>query len=377
MNNEKKTTIALIVRYPVGGIRSYIKYIYDRPIFHGYGFILVVPQEYFDGDFQDYFKGMDIEYITFNNTSVSLIKTIFRLFRNQNIDLIHSHGFTAGALTALPAKLYHKIHIMTGHDIFNASQFNGFAGYFKKHLIESLFNLIDIIHTVSYDARDNFISNLTALKKNNIQTILNGIDTNRFIDIKPRDLRSELGLSENQFLFGFLGRFMAQKGFVYLVQAFSNIIAGVDSNKIPVVITVGSGGYKREEIDFIKRQGLEEYFYFLPQVNDVGPTIQAMDAIVMPSRWEACPLLPMEVLTIGTPLIASDCIGLREVTAGTPTIIFQNGDVDGLATALTKCLNNNYREIFNAYKKDAVHRYDIDDSAKKLENLYDGLIRVN
>lgn len=45
----------------------------------------------------------------------------------------------------------------------------------------------------------------------------------------------------------------------------------------------------------------------------------------MPSRWVAFGLLAVEALCAGTPLIASDCIGLREVVEDTPAVVVPPG----------------------------------------------------
>ncbi len=100
--------------------------------------------------------------------------------------------------------------------------------------------------------------------------------------------------------------------------------------------------------------------------------IKAMDMVVMPSRWEACGLLGMEVLAAGVPLISTDCIGLREVVAGSPARIFSpGGDVGGgLAELITEEIHKPTKEAFIRYQPEAVDRFAITRPADSLRTLY-------
>ena len=84
------------------------------------------------------------------------------------------------------------------------------------------------------------------------------------------------------------------------------------------MLCFGWGGFIREEQVEIKRRGLENNFHFLPFQENPARAIRGVDVVVMPSLWEACPLLPMEVLVAGVPVIGTDCVGMREVLLDTP-----------------------------------------------------------
>ena len=82
-----------------------------------------------------------------------------------------------------------------------------------------LFGTMATIHSVSHDAQENLLTYFPSLDRKKCRVIANGIEVARFAEISPRDLRSELELGEEHFLIGFMGRFMAQKGFRNLVEA--------------------------------------------------------------------------------------------------------------------------------------------------------------
>jgi glycosyltransferase involved in cell wall biosynthesis len=132
------------------------------------------------------------------------------------------------------------------------------------------------------------------------------------------------------------------------------------------VVAVGSGDYVREYQASIRNKQLESYFYFLPFQPLVHHLYPQVDVVVMPSRWEACPLLPMEVLSMGTPLMASNCIGTREIIADTPTFVIEEENLGQLVDRMSDCMLNNRLESFQAFRTEALKRFDVASSTQRL-----------
>jgi glycosyltransferase involved in cell wall biosynthesis len=188
-------------------------------------------------------------------------------------------------------------------------------------------------------------------------------------------LRNELELDNDVFLIGFLGRFMAPKGFFYLVEAIDILLQRNDLPRRPLVLMFGEGGWFRAEMRSIQKKGLEGYFLSMPFTPNVASTIKALDVVTMPSLWEACGLLAMETLICGTPLIGSNCIGLREVLRGTPAKTVPKADADALAQALLQEMKMNRKEIFMSFRKTAAEKFDVTNTSQHILNLYQTLVR--
>ena len=110
----------------------------------------------------------------------------------------------------------------------------------------------------------------------------------------------------------------------------------------------------------------------------MAAAIRGVDVVVMPSRGEACPLLPMEVMVSGRPLIASNCIGMNEVTAGSPALVFDVGSVEGLLEQLVQ-FESKQAEIaskFDSYRAVAAERFDVSHTASKLGQLFERVVPV-
>lgn len=124
----------------------------------------------------------------------------------------------------------------------------------------------------------------------------------------------------------------------------------------------------------IESLGLSSYFIFHGYEQNISCAVKGLDVVVMPSLWEACPILPMEVLVSGVPMIGSDCIGLREVLKDTPSLVFKSGNVEQLAKAIVKVMNEVDKRDFLGYMEKARSRYDSSNTAAQLEAVFSELI---
>ncbi len=206
-------------------------------------------------------------------------------------------------------------------------------------------------------------------------TIPNGIDVRKYAVpavTDGEDLRSRLKLRTDTTLFGFLGRFMEQKGFLVLLDALQRLAADVPDMPFHLV-AVGSGDYQREYQKEIQRRGLSNIVSLLDFTPDVLPILQQLDLLVMPSLWEASPLQPMEAMAAGVPVLGTDCIGLREVLHQTPSRMVRAGDAAALAAGLREALRSPWTAEAREYAAEACRRFDNDRSARRLVELYDEL----
>jgi glycosyltransferase involved in cell wall biosynthesis len=200
--------ILLIIRWPVGGIQTYCKYVYSLPLFDDYRFTVVTTAEADEQYFANTFgtRLSALHRLDDNEFSAARIVRITR--RGPRPQLIHAHGFSSGIL-AIPTKLWLGTPmILTSHDILQDSQFAGLAGSLKRLALGTALAVSTRVNVVGNDAAQNlrsYFPNLCSQKK--LSIILNGIDVERFSEPKRRDLRGELGVQQGTVLLGFFGRY--------------------------------------------------------------------------------------------------------------------------------------------------------------------------
>ncbi|MBE9528375.1 MAG: glycosyltransferase family 4 protein [Proteobacteria bacterium] len=370
---KKKYRVLLFVRWPVGGIRTFVRYIYKNFDPLKYEFTILGPDQSELKVLLDDLKMHDIACITFKADMPpwKVVAVVMKTILLGRFDLIHSQGFMAGLYSSLPARISRTKHIMTSHDVLMPKQFVGLKGALKKLALSSFLPMIDTIHSVSNDAHNNLLDFIPKLQKRRDQCIAisNGIDIERFQNPEKRDFRKELNLSADTFLIGFLGRFMSQKGFVFLVDAIEAMVKERKLPKKPVVLSFGFDGFVREDTKYLNEKGLQEHFHFLPFTSNIASTLKGLDVVAMPSLWEACPLLPMEAMVAGVPVIGTDCLGLREVLTDTPNVILEAGKSQPLAAALEHEIRTPTLSQSEAFRDEAALRFDVRKQSTELEQV--------
>jgi len=368
--------ILVVVRWPLGGIRTYMRYMF-RCFPHNYKMTLLAASDREDNALLDDVKEYKATLRLIQVSGLQNFATrIFMELKKEKYDLILSQGFLS-AVAVYPANLPFRIpHILTIHGVIEERLLRGRLRLIKKLLFGRILAKITVLYGVSNDiVRQVYMVFPNLEQKTRSIVIPNGIDPDN-LKLLPEasiQIRESLAIEPGIFLFGFFSRFMPQKGFDLLIDAVAHLRKH-QPNKRVAVIAVGSGDYIREYRSAIHEKGLDSCFHFFPFQPMAHHLFPQLDAIVIPSRWEACPLLPMEALCLGIPLIASNCIGLREVIKDTPTHVFPSESLDGLINVMEMCLHDNNYEAFQKYTPIARQRYDVRNSATELVNYIDKLL---
>lgn len=134
--------------------------------------------------------------------------------------------------------------------------------------------------------------------------VQNAIDTASFgFDGKRRSAaREALGLSDDDFVVGHVGSFVAQKNHRFLVDIFSHVKKELASSKL---LLVGDGPLMSSVREDVSVKGLERDVIFVGPRDDVPQLYQAMDVFVLPSLYEGLPMVGIEAQCSGLPVIFS------------------------------------------------------------------------
>ena len=370
---SEKPHILLVIWNPVGGIRTYVGYVYETPEFRNARFTMIIPQSHLSDLFISTFSNLEADFVICKKSGFSVMYHLVLTILKSRVDLVHSHGFTSGIYTSVISKIFRKKQVITAHDVIRDDQVLGIKGKMKALLMSVLLNFADFTHCVSYDVEKNLEEKLPLINKGKLITISNGVDVRRFFNAEKTNLRDVFSLDEGQFLIGFFGRFMPQKGFEYLIEAVEIIKSDPGIKQIPVVIAYGEDGFIREKKQAIEEKGLSNSFIFPGRVKDTSSVLKGFDVIAMPSLWEACGLVAMEALTAGVPIIACNCIGLREVIEGTPSFVATPANAQDLADNIKECMANDRRVDFASYQRTAFERFDSLKTAKEVRDLYENM----
>jgi glycosyltransferase involved in cell wall biosynthesis len=380
----------VVLRWPVGGIRTYVLYNYPSLRHLGWTFTFVGPDDVTFRAFAKDLRGWDTaEFVAapVRGRRCQLAATVREQLRTGRFNLMHSQGLTAAAQAVWANRGLGVPHLATAHDVFRPLQVAGARGWAKTWLLGRLLRRLDTLIACGDDVRANLLAYLPRIESAGCRlvTIRNGIDINRFAASShdemsrgcksPEDLRHRLGLSHDVRLLGFLGRFVEQKGFLPLLEAVQRLKAS--GTVAPFcLVAVGSGDFEREYRAEVQRRRLADVVRFLDFVADVGPLLRQFDLLVIPSLWEACPLLPMEAMAAGVPVLGSDCIGLREVLRDTPSRMAAAGDAKAWSIALKRAIAAPWIDAARAFSEEAQRRFDVSPAAEQLARVFEEISAV-
>jgi glycosyltransferase involved in cell wall biosynthesis len=373
------TRVLAVVRWPVGGIRTHLQYNYTPLAAAGYRFTLIGPA---DDSLEQLRTGLDeledVEYygVPVQGRSCRLWPETRRLLRTGRFALMHAHGLTAGVHAVLANLGIGVPLVVTLHEPLRSTQFPGFLGRLKRWAMGRLLRRADRIIAVSDDARTNLLAYLPGLRAQRVLTVSNGINTEKYARTAPRaknELRQRLKIGSDTALFGYLGRFMPEKGFPVLLEAIQQLVQRYGTERFHLA-AFGAGDYRREYQKRIDALGLGRLVTLLDFVPDVQPILADLNLVVVPSLWEASSLVSMEAMSAGVPVLGSDCPGLREVLRGTPSVMVPAGDAVLLCEGLSRYLDLPWNQEARDFAPLARARFDSSLPARRLKELFDSLM---
>lgn len=141
-----------------------------------------------------------------------------------------------------------------------------------------------------------------------------GLDVEHFHPevVEHNVLRTELGLSQDDFVFIFVGRIVTDKGINELVSAFNRL-----SEEYPQthLVLIGNEELEQNPITADSRSIIHsnKRIHAIGRRTDVRPYLKDADAFVFPSYREGFGMVLIEANAMGTPAISSDIIGCNEI----------------------------------------------------------------
>lgn len=190
---------------------------------------------------------------------------------------------------------------------------------------------------VSRAVRDDLLSCGAGIPADSVRQINNAIDISRAekLQLSKIDARKELGLAEESFIFGTIGRLVPVKGHVDLLEAFSLIFNEYPNANVAII---GEGRSRGDLESDIQRLGLQGRVTLLGAREDALQYVRAFDVFVMPSLSEGLPLALLEAMSGRLPLIASDIDSLRPIVEDSGGHTFPVGNAIVLAERMCELL---------------------------------------
>lgn len=253
------------------------------------------------------------------------LQTLERIIRKEHIQILHTHHRMAALYGKLLKIRFPKLKLVyTAHNVFEN----------KKRLTN--ISLSDsYIVAVGENVKKNLVE-FFDIKEEKIQIIYNAVKIKEHVNYEP-NTRLENWKKEGFFLVGIIGRLSEQKGVDVFIESMKNIKS--QNVKIKGVI-IGDGELKESLETMILKNDLEDDIWMMGYQEHIVTLIQQLDLVVMPSRWEGFPLLPIEVFCVGKTLVASDIGGINEIVQQKKNgILVPKDDVEAFSKEIIALMN--------------------------------------
>ena len=228
---------------------------------------------------------------------------LLRLLLTGDFDIVHCH-LIASNLVAKPLAALLGVPVRFNHDQANDEYryrekmrlaLDTFTNRFSTHICAVSASIVE------------FLLKYERVPRERISLVHNAIDLRRFTPAPERcaDLRREWNLPPDAPVIAGIGRLNYQKNF----PLFLEIAAEIARSHPGAIFVIAGTGPEEHAL----RASAGANVHFLGFVPDTARLYDAIDFLLMPSRFEGLPMTLLEAMAMRVPIVASRLDGIAEV----------------------------------------------------------------
>ena len=292
------------------------------------------------------------------------------LLDDLEIDLVHSHHpFLLGDTAVRVARRYDLPLLFTHH-----TRYEEYTHYissdsprmqeFAARLATEYGNLCSCVIAPSESIAELIRSRGVCVP---VEVVATGVDSVRFAQHDRYSIRRELGVSDDTLIIGHVGRLAAEKNLEFLARCAACVLKRLPRS---VFIVAGEGPAQAQMARVLDRAAVADRAFFLGncQGQRLVDVFAAMDCFVFTSRTETQGMVLTEAMAAGTPVVALDAAGAREVVDDSNgQLLASTADPETFADAVIAVLG---REDLDAGIRATAQRYSRDRTTHRMLSIY-------
>lgn len=310
---------------------------------------------------------------------------MYRYFKCERFDIVHTHTPKAGLLGQLAAKLAGvPIIVNTVHGFYFHENMNPLVRRFYIAMEWIAAKCSTIIFSQNPEDIETAVR-LGICKRGKIRLLGNGVDLSKFEpsrfdgDFKRRK-RTEIGVPEGAIIVGIVGRLVREKGHFELYEAMRDVMT--ENEKVWLIIVAYKEPEKADRIstETFKQFGIEKRTIWVDGHNDIPELLCCFDIFTLPSWREGFPRSAIEAAAMALPIVATDIRGCRQVVDdGVTGLLVPLGDSGTLASAIKKLVADGElrRKMGQAGYEKAQREFDERRVCDIVLNTYKELLKEN
>lgn len=357
-----------------GGVERYISMFLRHMDLSEYDNILVCSLDYEEKEYRKLvcaFEYVDMtREISLRSDFFSIIK-IRKLIKKYNPDIVYFHSSKAGAVGRIANCGIKNISIYNPHGWAFNMKCNNIKKKIYIYIERILAQLCTYIIAISDFEKESAIKNKIC-KEEKVKVIYNGIDIDEY-EQKKRNFtlsRNDLGIADDAYVIGTVGRLTRQKAPDIFIKAAKKI-----KNKYPnaFFIMVGDGELKEQIEELIKESNLKDSVLITGWVDEPMEYIELFDQAMLLSRWEGFGLVLAEYMLARKPIVATNVDAIPNLISNYENGILANMDeVDEIVLASKYLIANTKKcdlMVDKAYKI-VKNKFNIKRVVKEFEELF-------
>jgi glycosyltransferase involved in cell wall biosynthesis len=260
-----------------------------------------------------------------------------RVLRRSRIGILHSHNFY-GSLFASPTGWFARVPVIVETPHVRELWRKGWLK--SRYVVDRLVGRFVDHYVAVSNANARYLTETKRLPVKKITVIHNGCDLQKFLSEVPApvELRKTLGFNESDPILLLVGRLEPQKGHAVLLEALKTVQEHFPRTRL---VCAGEGALRNELEARTRALGLTESVRFVGYQRDISAWLALANITVLPSFYEGLPIVAIESLAAGRPMVATAVDGSTEVIVdGRTGLTVPSGDPPALAVAICRLIGD-------------------------------------
>lgn len=254
-------------------------------------------------------------------------RSVTRRLRREPPDVVHTHGHRSDLLDATVARRLGIPVVTTVHGFTGSS----WRVRLYRHLQHRAYRGFDRVVAVSRPLAREIAA--SGVDEERIRIIPNAWDGDDDV-LPPDEARRELGVDDDAFHVGWVGRLGPEKGADVLLRALAADDAERASAAGTVASFVGDGQEAPALRELAGRLGVGDRVRWLGEVPRARRLFSGFDVFALSSRREGTPLVLFEAMAAGVPIVATKVGGVPDVVSSREALLVPPEEPGALADAL-------------------------------------------
>lgn len=305
-------------------------------------------------------SGLDVRVIHSPARSIRPERAGVRaVLASSHFNILHSHGYRSDILDIGVARSMHVPSVSTLH---------GFSATDRKARTYEWLQLRGVRRASAIVAVSSNVAQRLAQSGAPARSIhlIRNAATPPTQQLDRSEARVRLGLGDG-FQIGWIGRLSAEKGPDVMLESMSHL------SDVPVTLSfVGDGPDRRALAERAANSGVDSRILFHGRVADAAQLLRAFDVIAVSSRTEGTPMVVLEAMAAGVPIVATSVGGIPDMLSAHEALLVESENPDALAAAIRISLGDPDRSTERAQSARERLRADFDTDAwlTRYETLY-------